>query len=40
VVGAKVGNGYLVYIRDVNAEEGLDKIILSTASLIEIGATI
>jgi hypothetical protein len=40
VVRAKVGNGYLVYIRDVNAEEGSDKIILSTASLIEIRATI
>ena len=33
VVGAKVGNGYLVYIGDVNAEEGLDKIILSLLSL-------
>jgi hypothetical protein len=33
VVGAKVGNGYLVYIRDVNAEEGLDKIILSLLGL-------
>jgi len=33
VVGAKVGNRYLVYIRDVNTEEGLDKIILSLLGL-------
>jgi hypothetical protein len=33
VVGAKVGNGYLVYIGDVNAEEGSDNIILSLCSL-------
>ena len=33
VVGAKVGNGYLVYIGDVNAEEGSDKIILSLLGL-------
>jgi hypothetical protein len=32
VVGAKVGNGYLVYIGDVNAE-GSDKIILSLLGL-------
>jgi hypothetical protein len=33
VVGAKVGNGYLVYVGDVNAEEGSDNIILSLCSL-------
>jgi hypothetical protein len=33
VVEAKVGNGYLVYIRDVNAEERSDKIILSLLGL-------
>ena len=33
VVGAKVGNGYLVYIGDVNTEEGSDKIILSLLGL-------
>ncbi len=33
VVRAKVGNGYLVYVRDVNAEEGLDNIILSLCGL-------
>ena len=29
VVGAKVGDGYLVYIGDVNGEKGSDNIILS-----------
>ena len=29
VVGAKIGNGYLVYVGDVNPEEGTDKIIQS-----------
>jgi hypothetical protein len=33
VVRAKVGNEYLVYIRDVNAKERLDKIILSLLGL-------
>jgi hypothetical protein len=33
VVGAKVGNGYLVYVRDVNAEEGSNNIILSLLGL-------
>jgi hypothetical protein len=33
VVGAKVGNGYLVYVGDVNAEEGSDNIILSLCGL-------
>jgi hypothetical protein len=33
VVRTKVGNGYLVYIEDVNAEEGSDKIILSLLGL-------
>jgi hypothetical protein len=33
VVRAKVENGYLVYIGDVNSEEGSDNIILSLYSL-------
>lgn len=33
VVGSKVGNGYLVYVGDVNAEEGSDNIILSLCGL-------
>jgi hypothetical protein len=34
VVGAKVGNGYLAYIGDVNSEEGSDNIILSLCGLV------
>lgn len=33
VVGAKVGNGYLVYAGDVNPGEGSDKIILTLCGL-------
>jgi hypothetical protein len=33
VVGAQVGNGYLVYVGDVNAEEGSNNIILSLLGL-------
>lgn len=33
VVGAKVGNGYLAYIGDVNRGEGSDNIILSLCGL-------
>jgi hypothetical protein len=33
VVGAKVGNGYLVYVGDANAEEGSDNTILSLCGL-------
>ena len=33
VVGAKVGNGYLAYVGDVNSEEGSDNIILSLCGL-------
>jgi hypothetical protein len=33
VAGAKVGNGYLVCVGDVNAEEGSDNIILSLCGL-------
>lgn len=33
VTGAKIGNGYVVYCGDVNAEEGSDKVILSLCGL-------
>lgn len=33
VVGSKVENGYLVYVGDVNAEEGSGNIILSLCGL-------
>jgi hypothetical protein len=34
VVGAKVGNGFLVYVGDVNGERGSDQIILSLCGLL------
>ena len=33
VVGAEVGNGFLVYVGDVNGEEGSDKVILALCGL-------
>jgi hypothetical protein len=33
VTGAKIGNGYVVYCGDVNAEEGSDKVILALCGL-------
>ena len=33
VVGAYVGNGYVVYVGDVNAEEGTVHVILSLCGL-------
>jgi len=34
VVGAKVGKGFVLYIGDVNGEEGSDKVILCMCGLI------
>jgi len=33
VVGAKVGNGFLVYVGDVNGEQGSEKVILALCGL-------
>ena len=33
VVGAKVGNGFLIYVGDVNGEQGSDKVILNLCGL-------
>lgn len=33
IVGAKVGNGFLVYVGDVNGEQGSDKVILNLCGL-------
>ena len=33
VVGAKIGDGYLVYCGDVNGEQGSDKVILALCGL-------
>ncbi|KAI9769772.1 MAG: hypothetical protein M1840_003766 [Geoglossum simile] len=33
VVGARIGNGYLAYVGDVNSEKGSDNIILSLCGL-------
>ena len=36
VVGAKVGDGYLVYVGDVNGEQGSNKVILSLCEFRDI----
>jgi hypothetical protein len=33
VVGAKIGDGFLAYVGDVNGEEGSDKVILALCGL-------
>jgi hypothetical protein len=33
VVGAKIGDGFVVYVGDVNPEKGSDKVILALCGL-------